>query len=77
MRKILKYILPLGLVVLSIVVVMALAARAKGNRPERKEEKTQAILVDAIAAVQTTSASGYDDVPVTPIIILDAYQGVP
>jgi RND family efflux transporter MFP subunit len=54
MRKFLKYILPLGLVVLSIVVVMALAARAKGNRPERKEEKTQAILVDAIAAERTS-----------------------
>lgn len=54
MRKILKIILPLGLVVLSIMVVMALMARAKGNRPEIKEETEQAMMVDAIPVERAT-----------------------
>jgi RND family efflux transporter MFP subunit len=54
MSKLWKYILPLGLIVLSIVIVFSLVEIAKGKRPERKEEKEQAMLVDAITARVTS-----------------------
>jgi RND family efflux transporter MFP subunit len=50
MSKLWKYILPLGLIVLSIAIVVSLVEVAKSKRPERKEAKEQAMLVDAIAA---------------------------
>ena len=34
-------------------------------------------VVDAIGAVATTSMPPYDDVPTTPIVIIDAYRGQP
>ena len=40
--------------ILSVVVVMALVFRAQGMRPERKEEGTQAVLVEAIPARATS-----------------------
>ncbi len=50
MRKIVRTLLPVGLVVLSIVVVIVLAGIAKKNRPQRKEEVQPAMLVDVIEA---------------------------
>lgn len=50
MSKFLKYTLPLGIFVLSIVVFAALVAIGEGQKPERKEEGRQAVLVEAIEA---------------------------
>ncbi len=38
MRKFFQYLLPLGLIGLSIIVVVSLVAVAKGKRPERKDD---------------------------------------
>lgn len=53
-RKFFRYLLPLGLIALSIVVVAALVAIAQSKRPERKDTGTQAVLVDTIPAEKTT-----------------------
>jgi RND family efflux transporter MFP subunit len=50
MRKLLRYLLPAGLIVVSVLVVMTLVGIAKSKRPERKEEEQSAVLVDAIDA---------------------------
>jgi len=50
MRKFFKYILPLGLIVLSIVLVIVMVTVAKGKRPDRKDMANQAVRVDAIQA---------------------------
>ncbi|MBT8038695.1 MAG: efflux RND transporter periplasmic adaptor subunit [Xanthomonadales bacterium] len=50
MRKFLKFVLPLGLIALSIVVVLVMVAIAQGKRPDRKDEGNQAVLVEAIQA---------------------------
>lgn len=50
MRKFFRYILPLGLIALSIVVVMAMVAISKGKRPERKDTANLALIIDAIPA---------------------------
>ena len=50
MRKFFRYILPLGLIALSILVVISLVAVDKSKRPERKEAKEQVIMVDTITA---------------------------
>jgi RND family efflux transporter MFP subunit len=50
MRTFLRYILPLGLIALSIVVVVAMMAIAKGKRPERKVDTAQTTMVDVIPA---------------------------
>ena len=50
MRKFLRYLLPVGLIGLSIFVVISLASIAKSKRPEQKEEKEQAMLVEVVAA---------------------------
>jgi RND family efflux transporter MFP subunit len=50
MRKFFKYILPLGLIALSIVIVIAMVAVAQGKRPERKEGSVQALVVNALPA---------------------------
>ncbi len=50
MRKFLRSFLPLGLIVVSIVVVVILAGIAKSKRPERKEEGQPAVLVETIDA---------------------------
>ena len=48
MRKIVKKFLPVGLVILSIILVAGLAVMARVKRPERQVEAVQAFLVDAI-----------------------------
>lgn len=48
MRKIVRFFLPVGLIVLSLVLVAGLIVINKANRPERKKEAVQATLVDAI-----------------------------
>jgi len=53
-RKSIRYLLPMALIALSIAVVIALVAVAKGKRPERKDTGTQAVLVDAIQARKST-----------------------
>ena len=50
MGKFFKYILPLALIGLSIVVVVVMVGIAKGKRPERKDTGTQAMVVDVIPA---------------------------
>lgn len=48
MKKFLRYTLPLGIIILSLVVVFALVAISKGKRPERKDDGPKALLVDVI-----------------------------
>lgn len=50
MKKFFKYILPLGIIMLSIMAVIAMVAIAQGKRPERKDTSSQALVVDAIPA---------------------------
>ena len=50
MRKFFKYILPLGLIIISIVAVMIMVSVAKGKRPEQKDTSNQAMRVDVIPA---------------------------
>jgi len=50
MRKFLKYILPLGLIVVSILLVVVMVTIAKGKRPDRKDSAILAVRVDAIPA---------------------------
>ena len=50
MKKFLRFILPLGLILVSIVVVAGLATMAQSKRPERKDEGQQAVLVDTVVA---------------------------
>ena len=49
-KKILRYFLPLGLIVLAIVVVIGMATMAKGKRPERQDSGQTAVLVETIPA---------------------------
>ncbi|HET6565477.1 MAG TPA: efflux RND transporter periplasmic adaptor subunit [Xanthomonadales bacterium] len=48
MKKFLRYTLPLGIIILSLVVVFAMVAVSKGKRPERKDSGPKALLVDVI-----------------------------
>lgn len=48
MKKFLRYTLPMGIIVLSVVVVVALVVISKGKRPDRKESSAKALLVDVI-----------------------------
>ena len=50
MSKFLRYVLPVALVATSIIVVMVLVTISQGKRPERKEESTRVVRVDAIRA---------------------------
>ncbi len=52
MGKFFRYVLPLGLIVISIVVVVIMVSIARNKRPERVETGNQAVLVDTIAAEQ-------------------------
>jgi len=49
-RKFFRFILPLGLMALSIVAVVVLVAIAQSKRPDRKEDASPAVLVDAVRA---------------------------
>lgn len=48
MRNFLRYTLPLGIILLSVAVVLAMVAISKGKRPERKDTLAKALLVDTI-----------------------------
>jgi RND family efflux transporter MFP subunit len=50
MRNFLRYSLPLGLILVSIILVVALVAISKGKRPEIKDTSKQAVLVEASPA---------------------------
>lgn len=50
MRKWVRYLLPVGLVALSIVIVVVLVSINRGQRPERTEDANAALLVEAIPA---------------------------
>ena len=53
-RKFFRYLLPLGLIILSVIVVIALVTIAKSKRPERKDTSGVAVLVEAIPAQMTS-----------------------
>lgn len=50
MRTFFRNFLPLGLILLSVLIVASLVSIAKSKRPERKAAETQALVVDAIPA---------------------------
>ena len=50
----LRYFLPLGLIIVAVIVVIGMATMAKGKRPERQDDGQSAVLVEAIPA-QTQS----------------------
>ena len=54
MEKFFKFMLPLILIVTSIIIVVAMVAFKKSQRPERKPETSQALLVDTIVAEITS-----------------------
>lgn len=51
LKKVFRYFLPLGLIVLAIVVVIGMAMIAKGKRPDRQDNGQTAVLVETIPAV--------------------------
>jgi RND family efflux transporter MFP subunit len=53
-RRFFRYLLPLALMALSIVIVATLVVIAKNKRPERKDTTNQAVLVDVIQAELTS-----------------------
>jgi RND family efflux transporter MFP subunit len=66
-RKFFRYLLPLGLIALSILVVVVMVAIAQGKRPERKDTTTQAVLVEAIPAeMSSLNFTVYSQGPVEP-----------
>ena len=66
-RKFFRYLLPLGLIALSIVVVVVMVAIAQGKRPERKDTTAQAVLVEAIPAeLSSLNFTIYSQGPVEP-----------
>ncbi len=50
LKKLFRYLLPLALIVISILVVVALVIRSAANRPERVDDAQQAVLVDTVTA---------------------------
>lgn len=50
MRKFFKYVLPLGLIVLSVLAVVAMVTVANSKRPDREEATDLTVRVDAIPA---------------------------
>ncbi|KAA9133561.1 efflux RND transporter periplasmic adaptor subunit [Marinihelvus fidelis] len=50
LTKFFRYLLPLGLIVLSIIVLFGLVARSAAKRPERNVDEQQAVLVETIRA---------------------------
>jgi len=49
-KKMLRYFLPLGLIVLAVVMVIGMATMAGGKRPERQDSGQAAVLVETIPA---------------------------
>ncbi len=67
MRNLLRYFLPAGLIVLSLVLVTSLIAINKAKRPERKDEAVQAVMVDAIEVERVSlNLSVFSQGSVTP-----------
>jgi len=67
MNKFFKFLLPLGLIVLSIVIVVVMVGIAQGKRPERKESGPPALVVDAVPArVESLNLSVYSQGAVEP-----------
>ena len=67
MKKFFKYILPLALIALSIVIVVAMVIIAQGKRPPRKDTAGQALVVDVIPArVESLNFSVVSQGPVAP-----------
>jgi len=50
LKKLFRYILPLGLILLSVVVVAVLVAVNAGKRPQRQDAEASAVLVEATQA---------------------------
>ena len=50
LKKILRYFLPLGLIILAVIVVIGMVTMAKGKRPERQDGGQTAVLVEAVEA---------------------------
>jgi RND family efflux transporter MFP subunit len=50
MRKFFKYILPMGLIIISIIVLVIMVQVGKSKRPDRTDTAGQAVRVDAIPA---------------------------
>lgn len=50
-KKIFRYFLPLGVILLAIVVVIGMATIARGKRPDRQDTGQTAVLVETIPAV--------------------------
>jgi RND family efflux transporter MFP subunit len=53
-RKFFRFLLPLGLIGVSVAVVVMLVAIAQSKRPERKDIGSQAVLVETVAAEQSS-----------------------
>ena len=67
LRKFFKYVLPLAVIALSVVLVVVMVTIAQGKRPERKDTSSQALLVDAIPAqVESLNFSVYSQGAVKP-----------
>jgi RND family efflux transporter MFP subunit len=67
LKKFFKYILPMGLIMLSVFVVVAMVVVKKGKRPEIKESGAQAVMVDAITArAQSLNFAVYSQGSVEP-----------
>ena len=50
LKKMLRYFLPLGLIILAVIVVIGMVTMAKGKRPERQDGGQTAVLVETIEA---------------------------
>jgi multidrug efflux pump subunit AcrA (membrane-fusion protein) len=67
LRKFFKYVLPLAVIALSVVLVVVMVTVAKGKRPERKDTSGQALMVEAIPAqVESLNFSVYSQGAVKP-----------
>ena len=67
MQKFVRYFLPLGLVTGAIAVVVGLMVIAKSRHPEKKEEASVAVLVEAIPArLESLNLSVYSQGTVLP-----------
>ena len=47
LKKMLRYFLPLGLIIVAVIVVIGMATMAKGKRPERQDDGQTAVLVES------------------------------
>lgn len=67
MRKFVKYVLPLGLIALSVVAVIVMVTIAQGKRPDRRDATDAAVLIEAIRAdVSSLNFSVVSQGPVEP-----------